>query len=361
MIDNKRNNKLIERQCGVQLIMSDKSYEILRSKTPIKCPVGGLITEYLHTPFEKLKDAIVNIPNGDKKFGDDETMDMYSQANHYLFDLFDKQMSFIQGQIMHAEFLRCMNIEKDRLEGIKEIEEFNTQFREDEFYQKFIPLDLLIDVECPLQLRTFYIIQYYEMLKIFLMANLLIESAARTYQKQGCYKPEKNDSDKDDYLYSFFNKGFLSQEIDYKIMLIEGELTPVYTLNNAMSLILFDFAQVHKLNVGFVKCKNCGKYFVPEKRTDSIYCSYPLSDDPTKNCKDVGAKITRAEKEKTDVVTKEYRKVYMRLNMKLKRHPDSEIYQTQMKKLTTEVKRMRNKLAHGEMTEEEFLQWLSGF
>jgi len=361
MIDNRLKNKLVERQSGVQLVMLDKSYEILRGESPLRCPVGGLISEYLRVPFDKIKDAIVNIPNGDKKFGEDETMDMYSEANHFLFDVFHNEMSLIQGHTMLAEFLRCMDVEKDRLEGIKEIEEFNAQIRGDEFYQKFLSEELLMDVECPIQLRTFYIIQYYEMLKIYLMANLLIESAARNYKKFGCYKPEESEPSKKDYLFSFFNEGVLSQEIDYKIMMINGELTPVFTLNNAMSLILFDFAQVHKNNIAFVKCKNCGKYFVPAGRSDSIYCEFVLKNDETKTCKDVGALNTRAEKEKSDVVTREYRKLYMKLNMQKKRHPEDESIKERIEKLNETTKAWRNLISHGESTEEEYLKWLSEF
>lgn len=361
MSDNKYEDRLILRQTGVQLVMKDKSYEILRSDSEIKYAVGGLISEYLHIPFKKIRDAIVNIPNGDKRFGVDETDGMSSAANKYIFDFFQNELPFVQYQIMMAEFLRCMYIERERKEAVEEIEEFNRNCREDELYQKFVPEELLIDIECILQLKTFYIMQYYEMLKIYMMASMLIESVSRTYSKYGCYNPKDVKERKKEFIYKYFQEGSLTQEIDYKIKLIDDEFTPVYTLNDAMSLILFDFAQVYNNNIAFVKCKNCGKYFVPVGRSDSKYCSFPLVGDNSKTCKDVGAINTRAEKEKNDLITKEYRRVYMRLNMKLKRHPDSEMYQTQMKKLTADVKKMRASLESGDISEEDFIEWLSGF
>lgn len=54
----------------------------------------------------------------------------------------------------------------------------------------------------------------------------------------------------------------------------------------------------------------------------SITNRAPLRDNKEKTCKDVGAQITRANKEKNDVATKEYRKVYMRYKMMTNRHPE---------------------------------------
>ncbi|WP_447383730.1 DUF6076 domain-containing protein, partial [Streptococcus pseudopneumoniae] len=81
---------------------------------------------------------------------------------------------------------------------------------------------------------------------------------------------------------------------------------------------------------------------------------YPSPQDPEKTCKDIGAQVSRSNKEKTDVTTKEYRKVYMRYKMLMRRHPEEESYEEQFNKLTSEVKEWRNKLAHGLATTEEF-------
>src|SRR5699024_11356250 len=69
----------------------------------------------------------------------------------------------------------------------------------------------------------------------------------------------------------------------------------------------------------FVKCKNCGNYFVPVGRSDSVYCGYPSPQDKTKECREVGANATRAKKMKNDVLTQEYRRLYMRLKMEIGR------------------------------------------
>ena len=128
-----------------------------------------------------------------------------------------------------------------------------------------------------------------------------------------------------------------------------------------MSLILFETAHVLDTQTPIVKCKNCGQYFVPTGRSDSIYCSYPSPQDSEKTCKDIGAQVSRSNKEKTDVTTKEYRKVYMRYKMLMRRHPEEAEYEEKFNQLTGEVKEWRNKLAHGMATTEEFLAWLTEF
>ena len=60
-----------------------------------------------------------------------------------------------------------------------------------------------------------------------------------------------------------------------------------------------------------MKCKNCGHYFVSEGRSDAVYCSCPLWENKDKTCKDVGAQVTRANKEKNEAAAKEYLRVCM--------------------------------------------------
>lgn len=152
-----------------------------------------------------------------------------------------------------------------------------------------------------------------------------------------------------------------AQHIDYRLMCIEGGFASVYTIKSCMSLLAFEFAHAYQKNVFFNKCKNCGNYFVLSGRSDAIYCSYPDPKHDNRLCKDIGAQITRANKEKNDVSTREYRKVYMRLNMHLKRHPGDSAVRKSLDKLTSEIKTWRSDLAQGAVTVEEFLEWLKQF
>ena len=47
---------------------------------------------------------------------------------------------------------------------------------------------------------------------------------------------------------------------------------------------------------------------LPEGRSDAVYCSYPSPQNIKKTCKEIGTQVARANKEKSDITTKGYRK-----------------------------------------------------
>ena len=160
-------------------------------------------------------------------------------------------------------------------------------------------------------------------------------------------------------LYAMYGTYMDAQHIDYRLILTEKGFESLYTFETTISMMLFEMAQCINTDANIVKCKNCGHYFVPEGRSDSVYCSYPLDDNKEKSCKDVGAQITRANKEKTDILTREYRKVYMRYKMSMSRHPDDPALEEKFHRLTNEFKMRRAEIMSGESTTEEVLEWLS--
>lgn len=151
------------------------------------------------------------------------------------------------------------------------------------------------------------------------------------------------------------------QHIDFHIMFYDNAFHSIYTIKSSMSLILFEAAHVMDANTRFVKCKNCGNYFVPVGRSDSVYCGYPAPQDETKECRDVGANATRAKKMKNDVLTQEYRRLYMRLKMAIKRHPDNDVLQEQFKELTEGMKVRKKQKENGTISVDGILEWLTSF
>lgn len=164
-----------------------------------------------------------------------------------------------------------------------------------------------------------------------------------------------------DVFLSMFSENIDFQHIDFKIANFEGKFYSIYTIKSSMSLILFETAHCLDKNVKFIKCANCGEYFVPEGRIDMIYCGYPSPQDKSKICKDIGAQVTRANKEKNDLATKEYRRIYMKYKMITLRHPENREAKKNFEKLTSEVKNMRKKMKNGTITTEKFLEWLKNF
>lgn len=161
--------------------------------------------------------------------------------------------------------------------------------------------------------------------------------------------------------WDFFGNNSDFQHIDFRIMLYGEGFHSLYTLKSSMSLILFEAAHAMDAETKFVKCKNCGNYFVPIGRSDSVYCGYPSPQDETKSCRDVGANATRARKMKNDIMTQEYRRLYMRLKMATKRHPDNEEFQKRFTELTEGMKARRKQKENGNLSTDEILEWLSTF
>ena len=151
------------------------------------------------------------------------------------------------------------------------------------------------------------------------------------------------------------------QDIGYRIAYYNHRFNSIYTIKSIISLFLFDTAHVLDSHIYPVKCKNCGEYFIPQKRSDTRYCNYPSPQNPEKTCKEIGAQLTWAKKEKTDDVTREYRKVYMRLKMKVNRHPDNQEAIRQLERLTSGIKEWRKKLENKEAETAEFMEWLKEF
>ncbi len=151
------------------------------------------------------------------------------------------------------------------------------------------------------------------------------------------------------------------QHIDFRIINIEGRFRSHYIIKSGMSLLTFDIAHWLDKGVSFVKCANCGRYFVPDGRSDQIYCTYASPQNKEKTCREVGAQITRQNKEKNDVVTREYRKVYMRYQMLTKRHPEKREARKKFDALTEGMRDWRKKLANGSVTADQFLEWLKQF
>jgi hypothetical protein len=85
-----------------------------------------------------------------------------------------------------------------------------------------------------------------------------------------------------------------------------------YMIDNLESMIYLEFFNVQKYGITFNKCENCGKYFVPEKRSDEKYCDNFFKDGKT--CKDVGYEM----KIKNDEFKTAYRTAYKTQRARIK-------------------------------------------
>ena len=83
-------------------------------------------------------------------------------------------------------------------------------------------------------------------------------------------------------------------------------LVDTVQVKNFLQVLIFEYCHMKKENKPVKICENCGRYFIPLKRSDSIYCYAPSPQNPEKSCSEVGANYRQTVKRRNDPVEREY-------------------------------------------------------
>lgn len=135
-----------------------------------------------------------------------------------------------------------------------------------------------------------------------------------------------------------------------------------YECLNINDYMITTFLQLIENNYLILKCKNCGKYFIAYKRTDTYYCDRISPQDTTKTCKQYGAEKawTIRTKDENDWYNL-YRKVYQSFQMKAKRNPNNPQLKQNFDDFRAEANKWKKEIKKGTKTEKEFMYWLKEF
>ena len=106
------------------------------------------------------------------------------------------------------------------------------------------------------------------------------------------------------------------------------------------------------------KCSNCGGYFIPQKRSDAIYCDRPSQQDAAMTCKEYGTKRLWYDRLKDNKSAKLYRNIYMAKQMLAKRHPDIQMHQDDFIEYKRDATQWKKDVKEGVKTDEEYIKWL---
>jgi len=108
------------------------------------------------------------------------------------------------------------------------------------------------------------------------------------------------------------------------------------------------------------RCRNCKSYFVPQNRSDTIYCSGMAPQDPTKTCVRYGSdKVWQANIKSNESIGL-YRKIYGKKQSKFKYH-QSEETRRDFEKYKEESKQWKADIKAGIRSESDFVAWLKSF
>lgn len=110
-------------------------------------------------------------------------------------------------------------------------------------------------------------------------------------------------------------------------------------------------------NIEIKKCKNCGKFFVPEKRSDELYCNNIFENDKT--CKEVGPFKVKQKLMEENNDLKVYRNVYQKLLLRTRRNPDNTQYETEFIAFKKKNAELKEQINNGEISQEEYINWLN--
>lgn len=139
----------------------------------------------------------------------------------------------------------------------------------------------------------------------------------------------------------------------------DDKLTPYsFRCSNIIQSFIVEFLELANTeNIEIKQCKNCGKYFVPDNRSDEIYCSNIYENGKT--CKEVGHFRTQQRLMKEDDDLRIYRNVYQKLLLRTRRNPDNSQYEKEFREFKEKNVELKEKINNGKITQEEYMKWLN--
>lgn len=118
---------------------------------------------------------------------------------------------------------------------------------------------------------------------------------------------------------------------------------------------LFEMTEIE--STAIKKCKNCGRFFVPDNRVDELYCNNIYENN--KICKEVGPFRTKQKLMQENDDLRIYRNVYQKLLLRTRRNPDNAQYENDFNEFKNKNIQLREKVEKGKLTQTEYMEWLN--
>jgi|GEM_PF-1632523 len=143
-------------------------------------------------------------------------------------------------------------------------------------------------------------------------------------------------------------------EIKEYILKNNIEIKQVHQIEAMERLIIFEFLNIITSEAVIKKCKYCGNYFVPQGRSDTVFCDR-IAKGETKPCRIIGSlKLHTAEKI-GNPIHEAHLKAYRRMNSKARTR---RIAQGEFLAWSDEARAKRDACLSGELDFGEFQVWL---
>lgn len=124
------------------------------------------------------------------------------------------------------------------------------------------------------------------------------------------------------------------------------------------SIAMISFSELGSRGKIIRKCQNCGKYFIPSKRSDTLYCDNPSPEAPEMTCKEYGTRRLWYERQKEDELATLSRKIASAKGMLAKRNPDIPQYAESYEYFKAQRLIWMKAVKEGTKTQDEYREWL---
>lgn len=114
-------------------------------------------------------------------------------------------------------------------------------------------------------------------------------------------------------------------------------------IKSFLQLLTFEYCRMKKENKLLKICKNCGRYFIPPKRSDSIYCPAPSPQNPEKACSEIGANFRQTVKRRNDPIEREFHTNSCRIQNIVRRLIETGAREDHIEKFKVELQKEKKK------------------
>ena len=252
---------------GLSVTYDGKSYTLMELDHIQEYPIGGLICEYCRLSPTEVKDVIMQCSDLDKPVNVESVTRTVLEFHEKLLETFPP----VCGVMISLEF---QNAAQDWMKAIREncVEQLTSGFfarNENDQIQEFILADTsYTEFGCntilQMMLSCYYAFSLNYVNTKYMFDHVLGKNGD-SEQRENVLKA-----------YSDFYGGLMDmQHIDYRILAtVDKGLESLFTVKSSLSLVLFEMAHAQQADQRFSVCPNCGNIFVPEGRSDIVYCNY---------------------------------------------------------------------------------------
>jgi hypothetical protein len=134
----------------------------------------------------------------------------------------------------------------------------------------------------------------------------------------------------------------------------EPEIAELYEIDWVRDLLRFELIKMIENNIFIKKCKNCGWFFIPNRRQDAEYCDRQFANTERKCC-EIGAMLRYEKKVAENPIWEAYKKAYRRLNSRAR---SKKMTQSEFLQWSEQAAQKRDECEAGKLSFEEFVMWL---